>query len=69
MQTYSTDTIGVLKLIPACYKFVIFLNSTDTIGVLKRFNKAFLYLGLFKFYRYNWSIETFVYFQTVHQIK
>ena len=56
---YSTDTIGVLKLVTPSLIFVLMFHSTDTIGVLKP-GTPNKFLNSSIFHRYNWSIETSV---------
>ena len=54
----STDTIGVLKQSKNWNTSNTSSYSTDTIGVLKPL-KDVVTRAILKFYRYNWSIETY----------
>ena len=60
-DAYLTDTIGVLKHVRAFANILKPKNLTDTIGVLK-----LIYVCLDKvvnrFNRYNWSIETLLFY-------
>ena len=59
---HSTDTIGVLKPLIHILLLIMIKNSTDTIGVLKQFMNNIKNFDNRIFYRYNWSIETFLSF-------